>query len=84
VVPGHFRRMCDALAQGDLELARNQDREMRELFDMLMLESNPIPVKWALHEMSMCEPGLRLPLTVLSEHHRCALQNCLAKLGVLV
>lgn len=83
VVPWHFQRLCKAVVQGDLDRARKEDMEMRELFDMLMLESNPIPVKWALHEMSMCEPGLRLPLTVLSEHHRCALQNCLAKLGVL-
>ena len=32
----------------------------------LFIESNPIPVKWALHQMGLIPPGIRLPLTPLS------------------
>jgi 4-hydroxy-tetrahydrodipicolinate synthase len=32
----------------------------------LFVEANPIPVKWALAELELIEPGIRLPLTPLS------------------
>ena len=83
VVPGRFRTLCRAMASGDLNRARQEDEQMRELFDLLMLESNPIPVKWALHEMSLCSPVLRSPLVELSTQHRLALRKGLASLGVL-
>ena len=36
----------------------------------LFLETNPIPVKWALHRMGRIAPGIRLPLTPLDARHR--------------
>jgi 4-hydroxy-tetrahydrodipicolinate synthase len=36
----------------------------------MFVESNPIPVKWAMHEMKLCGPGIRLPLTPLAEQFR--------------
>jgi 4-hydroxy-tetrahydrodipicolinate synthase len=32
----------------------------------MFVESNPIPVKWAVHRMGLIGPGIRLPLTPLS------------------
>jgi 4-hydroxy-tetrahydrodipicolinate synthase len=50
----------------------------------LFIESNPIPVKWALHEMGMMPDGIRLPLTWLSEACHEPLRQALRQSGVLV
>ena len=39
------------------------------LSDALFVESNPIPVKWALARLGLMSGDLRLPLTPLSRHH---------------
>jgi len=83
VVPAAFKSICRAAQRQDWEAAEAEETRLRQLFDLLMIEPNPIPVKWALHEMSLCTPQLRLPLTPLSESHREALNRCLAKLSVL-
>jgi 4-hydroxy-tetrahydrodipicolinate synthase len=83
VVPGRLRELCAAASKGDFNRARQINAELQELFEILSLESNPIPVKWALHEMSMCGPGLRLPLVELNLQHRSALRRSLAKLAAL-
>lgn len=83
IAPRQFKQMCVAVEKGDFVLARQIDRELEELNAMTMLESNPIPVKWALHEMGLCGPGLRLPLLELSPQHRSAVRSCLSKLGML-
>lgn len=82
-LPREFKSMCDAALGLDWSAAEQEDKRMRRVFDLLMIESNPIPVKWALHEMSLCSPQLRLPLTPLSVSHREALRSCLAELGVV-
>ncbi|MBY8968184.1 dihydrodipicolinate synthase family protein, partial [Algiphilus sp. NNCM1] len=50
----------------------------------LFIESNPIPVKWALFEMGMIPDGIRLPLTRLSEACHEPLRQALRQSGVLV
>lgn len=82
-MPRAFKSMCDAALSHDWSAAEQEDKRMRRVFDLLMIESNPIPVKWALHEMSLCSPQLRLPLTPLSVSHREALRSCLAELGAV-
>ena len=44
--------------------------KISNLHTHLFLESNPIPVKWAIHKMGFCESGIRLPLTKLSMDSR--------------
>ncbi len=83
VVPRQFHELCAAAAKGDFKTARQINSELSELYEVIMLESNPIPVKWALHEMSLCGPELRLPLLELSQQHRSVMRRCLAKLAVL-
>jgi 4-hydroxy-tetrahydrodipicolinate synthase len=49
----------------------------------LFVESNPIPVKWALYKMHKCEDGIRLPLTKLSQQAQATLEQDLLSLGVI-
>lgn len=66
VVPAAMAAVIGAALRGERELAAQIDASLAPLHRELSLESNPIPVKWALTEMKMIKPGIRLPLTWLS------------------
>jgi 4-hydroxy-tetrahydrodipicolinate synthase len=70
VAPAMMMTMVHALLAGDIEVARSINQQLMNLHMDLFLESNPIPVKWALHEMGMIDAGIRLPLTPLHEKFR--------------
>ena len=59
------------------------DSDLRRLYDVLALESNPIPAKWALHRLGYLDAIHRLPLTPLSAQHHDAIDQCLAALASL-
>ena len=67
VAPAAMQEMCRLALGGDREGARAVDARLRDLHAALFFESNPIPVKWMLHDMGLIPPGIRLPLTPLSE-----------------
>ena len=83
VVPAALKSICRAAERHDWAAAETQEACLRQLFDLLTIEPNPIPVKWALHEMSLCSVHLRLPLTPLSKRHHEELRHCLRALGAL-
>jgi 4-hydroxy-tetrahydrodipicolinate synthase len=82
VVPRQLRALCDAARAGSREQAATIDAALEDLHRDLFLESNPIPVKWALHKMGLIGPGIRLPLTELTPEHRPALLAAMARAGV--
>ena len=61
-----FNELVPVLMHGERELARRLDAPLALLHRELSLEPNPIPVKWALADMNLIHPGIRLPLTWLS------------------
>jgi len=83
VVPAKMAKACAAALNGDTEEARRLDMEMSPLHKTLFIESNPIPVKWALYEMKHIDRGIRLPLTPLAEECRPALLEALKQSGAL-
>jgi 4-hydroxy-tetrahydrodipicolinate synthase len=83
VAPRAMRRLCDAAMAGDAGTAREIDAGLADLHAALFLESNPIPVKWALHEMGMIEEGIRLPLTWLSERYHETVRAAMRKAGII-
>ncbi len=82
VVPALMRDMVDAAVAGDRGTAETIDIPMQELHRALFFEANPIPVKWALHEMGRIESGIRLPLTPLAAQYRKPLRNAMTAAGV--
>lgn len=83
VMPRAMRELCLAAIGGDRSNAEKIDNKLKELHNALFLESNPIPVKWALHEMGIIPEGIRLPLTPLSEKFREPLRRVLVNAGLL-
>ena len=66
VAPKAMAAMCEAALAGDRERALMLDAPLQALHRDLFVEANPIPVKWALAELELIEPGIRLPLVPLS------------------
>ncbi|MFK8019612.1 MAG: 4-hydroxy-tetrahydrodipicolinate synthase [Pseudomonadales bacterium] len=83
VVPAKLSAICDAALAGDDSLARSLDAEIADLHRDLFLESNPIPCKWALAEMGLIGPEMRLPLTLLAESCQDSLRTTLKSLNLL-
>jgi 4-hydroxy-tetrahydrodipicolinate synthase len=81
VVPAIFSTLCDLALAGSAS-ANQIDLTLQPLYAALGLESNPIPVKWALAEMGRIHPGLRLPLTTLSVEHHSSLREVLVQLDL--
>ena len=69
VAPGMMHQMCAAALKGEEEKATEIDSRLAALHKALFVETSPIPVKWALAEMGLTQPGIRLPLTPLAEEY---------------
>ncbi|HEB98460.1 MAG TPA: 4-hydroxy-tetrahydrodipicolinate synthase, partial [Thiotrichales bacterium] len=83
VAPQAMHDMCAAALAGDRTTAEAIDGRLAALHRDLFAESNPIPVKWALHEMGLIPPGIRLPLTPLSPQYHDTVRAALRQAGVL-
>ncbi len=83
VAPRLMHEMCVAAMAGDLARAREINFQLLGLHQKLFVEANPIPVKWCVAEMGRCQPGIRLPLTPLSESHHDTLRAVMREAGVL-
>lgn len=83
VAPGEMSQLVHSFGDGDLKRAQDIHYRLLTLFDILFRETNPIPVKAALAEMGLIEPGIRLPLMPLTQPHREPLRAALRELGLL-
>ncbi len=83
VAPRLVAEMCRAALTGDLPTARRLNNRLMPLNTRLFVEANPIPVKWALAEMGLIGPGLRLPLVPLAQLQHAVVRAALREAGVL-
>jgi len=84
VAPRMMAEMCSAALVGDVKKAREINLRLLGLHQKLFIETSPAPVKWALAEMGMIEPGLRLPMVPLTERSHEAVREALAEAGVML
>jgi 4-hydroxy-tetrahydrodipicolinate synthase len=83
VAPRAMQAMCTAALAGDRPRATELNQVLDPLHRLLFIESNPIPVKWAVAEMGLAPAGIRLPLTWLSEEARPRVRAALQQAGIL-
>lgn len=83
VSPKQVAMAYEAALEGDAELARKLDAPLMTMHQKLFVEANPIPVKWALAEMGLIGPAIRLPLTPLSQEYHVVVRGALSEAGVL-
>lgn len=65
VAPRKMHDLCDHVLNGNQSEAKKINDQLMPLHKNLFLESNPIPVKWALNQMGLIPAGIRLPLLPL-------------------
>jgi len=83
VVPEILSNSYDLAIRGNANKAKEIDIEISNLHSHLFIESNPIPVKWAMHKLGYCEKGIRLPLTILSPDSQKIIEKDLQNQGLL-
>nr|WP_300309655.1 4-hydroxy-tetrahydrodipicolinate synthase [Halomonas sp.] len=83
VAPKAMHELCMAAIAGDAEKAHQINTRLLPLHTNLGIESNPIPVKWALHRMGIIDTGIRLPLTWLSEKYHSTVSGALQSAGLI-
>jgi len=82
VAPEQVSRLCKLAQAGKHSDAATLDESLQPLNKMLFIESNPIPVKWAVSEMGLMAPHIRLPLTPFSEQYHEAMRSAMHNAGV--
>ena len=83
VTPKELQKVYMTAIAGNADLAKKANKELINLHQNLFVESNPIPVKWALYKMGMCSKGIRLPLIELSSEFRPLIENDLKELNLI-
>jgi 4-hydroxy-tetrahydrodipicolinate synthase len=82
VAPRQVRNVIDAALAGNRELARKLDAQMQRLHKAMFLETNPIPVKWAVARLGLIQDGIRLPLVPLSKQFHGPVLEAIQSAGI--
>lgn len=82
VIPAAIATLCRLAAAEEHDEAKALDDTLQPLNAALFVESNPIPVKWALSRMGLMRPDLRLPLTEFDTEYHEQMLAALAVAGV--
>ncbi|MGH8807362.1 MAG: 4-hydroxy-tetrahydrodipicolinate synthase [Noviherbaspirillum sp.] len=83
VAPRAMHELCVAAMSGNVTEAVAINNKLLPLHNKLFVEPNPLPVKWALTEMGLMPPGIRLPLVPLSAAYHETVRAALRESGVL-
>ncbi|AVZ79639.1 4-hydroxy-tetrahydrodipicolinate synthase [Zoogloeaceae bacteirum Par-f-2] len=84
VAPRAMHEMCAAALEGDARRVREINASLVGLHRELFCEANPIPVKWAVEQMGLIGPGIRLPLTPLSPALHQRVRQAMRQAGIQV
>ena len=83
VAPGKLAAMMSAWFEGDPAAARRLHFDLLDLHAAMFIETNPIPVKTALHLMGRCREEFKLPLCQLEPANRAKLAAILKAYGLV-
>ena len=83
VAPRAMHELCKAAMAGAVKEAIAINDRLLPLHNKLFCEPNPVPVKWAMTEMGLIGPGIRLPLVPLAQDYHETVRQALRESGVL-
>jgi len=82
-IPGQMTRLAKLAVSGDFAGARAIQKQYMSLLQVNFVESNPIPVKWAMWRMGLLDPVYRLPLVPPSDANQKKIEQVLENLNLL-
>jgi len=83
IAPRLMHELCVAAMAGNVRKAMAIQNRLLPLHRHLLVESNPVPLKWAMARMGLCGPALRLPMTPLAAAYQPQVEAALRASGVL-
>tara|TARA_B100001057_G_scaffold239976_1_gene240312 strand:+ start:76310 stop:77203 length:894 start_codon:yes stop_codon:yes gene_type:complete len=83
ILPKDISNICKNLEIGNFEKAKKINSKLSSIYDLLFIESNPVPVKWMLHKMNFIEDAIRMPLISIDEKYRETISREMLKLNLL-
>ena len=83
VMPKSISQICKCIRDNNFEEAKRLNEINNNLYRLLFVESNPIPVKWMLNQMAKIESSIRLPLIELDETYHDEILSELNKLKLI-
>ena len=82
VAPRLMHELCVAAIEGDARTAAALHLRLLPLHKQLFCEPSPAPVKWAMSQLGLCGPTLRLPIVPLTEAGQAAVGLALRDSGL--
>lgn len=76
-------KLCDLAMDNDHAACLRLQEQLMPLHELMFVESNPIPVKWAMHKMGLMQSDIRLPLTPLTAMRQSELEHVLKSLDLI-
>lgn len=83
IIPQEIVDLVNAWNGGKPDLARQIHLKYYPLFKNLFIETNPVPIKYALSLLGQCSAEVRLPLCALSEPNKARFRKTLETTGIL-
>ena len=83
VVPKMISNICKHVFEQNNYDADQLDNKLTALYQLLFVESNPVPVKWMLYKMNKIENSIRLPLVELENKYKENITSEMLKLNLL-
>lgn len=82
IAPRLMHQLCAAAIAGNAPAAMRIQMQLLPIHKQLFIEANPIPVKWAMAQMGLCGPTMRLPMTPLQGQNHPLVQAALQASGL--
>jgi len=83
IVPKYISQICSLNLSNQFDDAKELNSILNNLYELLFVESNPIPVKWMLNKMGRIQTGIRLPLVPFNEAFHEKTLNEMVKLKLI-
>jgi len=83
IAPRGMHALCDAAMNGRVAEAIAINDKLFPLHSKLFVEPNPVPLKWAMAEIGLIPPGMRLPIVPLAKEYHEIVRAAMRESGVL-
>ncbi len=83
VAPKLMHELCVAAMTGDVARAMQIQFQLLPIHKHLFVEANPIPLKWAMSKMGLCNGTMRLPMTTLTPQNEAVVEAALKASGLI-
>jgi 4-hydroxy-tetrahydrodipicolinate synthase len=83
IAPRLMHELCMAAIAGDVKRAMEIQFKLMPVHKHLFVEANPIPLKWAMARMGLCNEAMRLPMTPMTRALEPVVEGALRASGLL-